>query len=262
MRRSVENAEHIGKISSPSDASAISNGWVYKACSHHVLVSPTATSNVVGVPSGTVVRAWLQWMMRMTSHILLTTIRARLYGTDALRHTFPPLQSTIPSSSMAFLNCAEDVARSFSHVIQDNQFAALGLVLFAELAKISRLVGAKIDNHQDAGEPTIDPQKALQAPVLRLFEDFGEAVERKNSTETLTHLLRGSVERSDLGRGLHSTPTPENTEKHPFCVQPTRSVAMQSGKTSVNAHDTPPKRPKKRKRKGTNAIDDLFQALE
>ena len=165
-------------------------------------------------------------------------------------------------SSIAYLNSAEGTVRSFSHVVQNKQFAALGLVLFAELATISRLVGVKVDNHQDAGGSTIEQQEAFKATISPLPEDFGEAVERNFATDTPTHLLRRLTERSDVDKVLHSTSIAESSETHPFPVQPTDSMAMESGEASMDAQGTPPKRPKHRKRKGANAIDDLFHGLE
>lgn len=170
---------------------------------------------------------------------------------------FPFISLVTHSSS------AEDTVRSFSHVIQNNQFAALGLVLFAELARIHCLIGEKVDDPQDTARSTVvDLQEASIAPAVRLHEDVGEAVERSNDTNIPQELSTKFVESSRGDTTFSSSTMPESNETSLFPVQTMHPMAAGSSEANTDEPEALRKRHKHRKRKGANAIDDLFRGLD
>lgn len=111
---------------------------------------------------------------------------------------------------------------AFSNVIADPQFSAIGLVLMAILARINRIIIARVD---DAEEPHTPDDTALELPA---DEDLGEAVTRDV--------------REDDGQRV-DTVSDEVTPKP-------------VGLATYNRGASPPR--SKRRRGPANAIDDLF----
>ena len=166
-------------------------------------------------------------------------------------------------SFVTHLGAAEDIVRSFSHVIQDNQFAALGLVLFAELARIHCLIGDKPTDPQDTAQSTdVDLHAASTASAVRLDEDVGEAVERTTDTNIPPESSARSNERSHRDTTFSSSAMPESSETSLFPVQQVHSMATESSEANTDEQEALRKRHKHRKRKGANAIDDLLRGLD
>ncbi len=67
--------------------------------------------------------------------------------------------------------------RSFTHVIQDNQFSSLGIVLVAQLAKMQMLIGS-ISGCKQKGSLTTLPTDASCSNLEPQIEDLGVAVGR------------------------------------------------------------------------------------
>jgi ribonuclease MRP protein subunit RMP1 len=112
--------------------------------------------------------------------------------------------------------------RAFSTVIADNQFATLGVVLLAALARLAKATG--IDREMAV---QVQPKIKKAAPVISAKEDRGERISR---------------EESDALSGPPKAPVSRTTVK---------STDDKSGA----------KRTKKSSKRKKNAIDDLFSGL-
>ncbi len=75
---------------------------------------------------------------------------------------------------------------SFTQLVRDNQFSALGLALVAELAKIREIISSYADVE---GESEDDPAETRAAETLfaARTEDFGEAVGRSITEDSIVH---------------------------------------------------------------------------
>jgi ribonuclease MRP protein subunit RMP1 len=134
------------------------------------------------------------------------------------------------------------VCRAFSNLVADNQYAALGLMLLATLARMNRVI-SPLALKAIVTEPVLkEGLVASSAPdgdvVAR--EDFGERIERGAPTST----KEGNI-----------TPKSDNkaAKKRGFATEET---AMNK---QVQASATP--KPPKKKRKKGDAFDDLFSGL-
>jgi hypothetical protein len=102
----------------------------------------------------------------------------------------------------------------------------MGLVLMAILARVNRIIGAQ--------RPDAEPHTPEVALELRPDEDLGEAVAR-----------------GDGGRGVDVVSDEAVSE---------RMGVVSVAEGPVGSGMSPPK-PKRKKRKAANAIDDLFSAI-
>ena len=68
--------------------------------------------------------------------------------------------------------------RSFTQIIQDNQFSAMGLVLLAELSNIARLIGIDLGQEEAGRSKNLPETKIEDLEDLEDLEDIGEAVRR------------------------------------------------------------------------------------
>jgi ribonuclease MRP protein subunit RMP1 len=115
-----------------------------------------------------------------------------------------------------------DMRRAFSTVIADNQFATLGVVLLAALARLAKATG--IDREMAV---QVQPKIKKAAPVISAKEDRGERISRKES---------------DALSGPPQAPVSKTTVK-----------------STDDKSDA--KRTKKSSKRKKNAIDDLFSGL-
>jgi len=138
--------------------------------------------------------------------------------------------------------------RAFTNLIADQQFAAVGLVLLANLAKVKRIIGGMA-----AKAPR--PQ-TRDAHGIRLSidgdEDLGECITRSATKGAALCLQAGS-------------------EHHPSVASEDDGCKLGKGKTrysgpsgtcspTMSGLASFPKPPKKMRKKA-NAIDDLFDGL-
>ncbi|KAL4976196.1 hypothetical protein BDW66DRAFT_59310 [Aspergillus desertorum] len=127
---------------------------------------------------------------------------------------------------------------AFSVVIADVQFSALGTVLLATLARLSKSTG-------------IDRESKLQFPVKTSHEPVPVS-----HTGTRTEL-------EDKGEAL-SRPVEESEEVQGYEMQQTlQPVLAVSNKSSASRtlSATKPKRKKEKKKQKKNAIDEIFDGL-
>ena len=146
--------------------------------------------------------------------------------------------------------------RSFTHVVQDNQFGTLGLVLLAELARIRQMLGARSVKEEDSSEPAAqDPSLGAAARPLPQAEEIGEAVERDfriklSPVLPVTQGVSVALSRTTNGEQANTRDASSSTlatdvaEKQLEKVSPPKSQSSQ-----------------RKKRKGGNVIDELFRGL-
>ncbi|KAH8683310.1 hypothetical protein BGZ60DRAFT_217128 [Tricladium varicosporioides] len=141
---------------------------------------------------------------------------------------------------------------AFSNIISDNQWSAIGLMLLGSLARfrcvlneVGREIGLEEENIKDQ---EIKPISLPQQEEVKI--DMGEVVDRKS--------LQNSKNREKLSFEV------EEVDEE---VKVTRmEVIEKSGKEVTKAKKDekipmPAKRPKKKRKKGGDAFDDLFDSL-
>ena len=134
---------------------------------------------------------------------------------------------------------------SFSQIVADGRFAALGLVLIAVLAQACQIVGI-----------TQDYDDLRQMEIEKVLEEFGKeewndaprhSVEQNGSGEDMGEVItRGKLETNFL---------PDETLP-PAITEPSKD---KKGQLLAHAKGSKPAR---KKRKTANAIDDLFGGLD
>lgn len=147
--------------------------------------------------------------------------------------------------------------RSITQLIADGQFAALGLVLLAELARTRTAVGAPDLSINDAfskGQVVVDHRAVKPEKVL--VEDVGEEFARPLDKNSLERPPADTATIKRLrGRSVH-TPETRDPETSDGRGSPRPLLDLCLGASTL----TEPAKTKK-KRKNLNSIDDLFQGL-
>ena len=154
--------------------------------------------------------------------------------------------------------------RHFTQLIQDNQFAALGLALFAELAKTQRAIYSPSTQSEEikAGRP----KNIKSSNILEISEDLGEALGRSigEGYTVQDPNVSSTVEISTGSQHLEIAETPLfGPEKSNFGAAD-HNRRSNSKKSTPVADGRPQASPKliKRQKKPVNAIDDLFYGLD
>lgn len=138
-------------------------------------------------------------------------------------------------------------SRAFAKLISDQQFAALGLTLFSTLAKLKCIVGRL---PADELTEAFQPERLVQT-ALELGEDLGESIIRPDHVDNLA--------RAQLAQDHHAPgpAAPGAARLFPgnSSVQPSASNAA----ASLTAEDTNlTRKPRKKRRRNVDVIDDLF----
>ena len=156
--------------------------------------------------------------------------------------------------------------RSFTQVIQDNQFSSLGIVLVAQLAHIQALVTFARDHEQKEPLATL-PTNVIESSPRSLIEEFGVAIERTSSG-----LLESPDPKADsavpfgqslstycsLGEGKQAKADLGYSEQSNSRMKPNQSSLKEEITTELPHWPKPARR---NKSKRANVIDDLFQGL-
>ena len=164
--------------------------------------------------------------------------------------------------------------RAFSTVVADTQFSALGVVLIAQLARLSKVIGAeRYFPAKDAEDSILPAEKVKGVNVTGPREDLGEIITRDqllslNTTSPRTTPVVGSGSESGLRRkGKKRSAPVENVAEdiEPVEVKAPRDTGAVTKNTasiavSEKRKDLEEKKRKKKKRKA-NAIDDIFGGL-
>jgi len=160
--------------------------------------------------------------------------------------------------------------RSFTQVVQDKQFSALGLILVAELARIRRVVGFDLEEGEvaeDAEGKLVHGKSFLRS---RGSEDLGEAVGRSTLAHPSIRLensasaaaapfgpcITGNIELS-LGPAKGSPDVVGATMESALLLDPQGEERPAASKPQGS-----PKSAKRKRRKPANPIDDLFLGLD
>jgi ribonuclease MRP protein subunit RMP1 len=160
--------------------------------------------------------------------------------------------------------------RAFSTVVADNQFAALGVVLIAVLARVGRIVGLPEATWKDTeanaeGKPLLassvrgTARKSPEAMVRDDMEDMGNVIEREAVGGEPKRIDGFRVEFSGKKSSFEDVlDTPGIGAVHDGDAK----VGQIRGRNAQQEiqKSTSQSRPRKKRRKG-NAIDDLFDNL-
>ena len=157
-------------------------------------------------------------------------------------------------------------------MVADNQFCALGLTLVSELAKVRRIIeppayavgslgvspSAIVEEEQGREQAQAQAQAQQQDGNAQfLAEDFGEAVPRLPTSILLTARLQSNT--ADRETLLTTGETGRATFPAAMGDTQGRSDPIVPAEEPTRATPRSARRPR---RKGMNAIDDLFSRLE
>ncbi|CZT06090.1 uncharacterized protein RCO7_05134 [Rhynchosporium graminicola] len=138
---------------------------------------------------------------------------------------------------------------AFSNVIADNQYAALGLMIMATLARVQTLLKSldkESESESENGDPDLPPSaaKGLDAESVDIARgtDLGEVVSREDVVD---------MEEDD---GVDIKRLKKKKKKRE------RVEDEGEAESAAGVAATPAKRPKKKRKKG-DAFDDLFAGL-
>jgi ribonuclease MRP protein subunit RMP1 len=144
--------------------------------------------------------------------------------------------------------------RAFSNLIADNQYAALGLVLMGVLARVKRVIRplgpARIV--QDENENKLSTSGAANSAVIL---DLGEAVARGELGEVVTK----DSDLDEHGEDEDHEVEVRKVKKKRKEPKEAKFKAQMQAQRVVEA--IPTQRPKKKRKKGGDAFDDLFAGL-
>ncbi|KKK25066.1 hypothetical protein ARAM_003138 [Aspergillus rambellii] len=129
---------------------------------------------------------------------------------------------------------------AFSVVVADSQFSTLGTVLIATLARLSRITGVNKElNFREAVETAPENTSTFHIETPKAQEDLGEALAREgeNTSDPL--------------------PDPQKTITPSLLLVETRKATAKKSRVTEDVVI----KPKKKKSKKKNAIDDLFDGL-
>jgi ribonuclease MRP protein subunit RMP1 len=130
--------------------------------------------------------------------------------------------------------------------VADNQYAALGLMLLANLARVKRII-RPLGKPKPSDEIKGGEQESL-SEVPRVEADLGEVIKREEI----------QVE-EEIEKKIPDEDEDEKVElKKP--KKKKRSMIAEESPKLKTAESTPAKRPKKKRKKG-DAFDDLFDSL-
>ncbi|PQE04220.1 ribonuclease mrp subunit rmp1 protein [Rutstroemia sp. NJR-2017a BVV2] len=147
---------------------------------------------------------------------------------------------------------ANDKYRAFSQLVADNQYATLGLMLMGCLARFHRiLVGLKVTTEEEVEEKAVgDVEK--ETKVVDVAEDLGEKIVRDQP--------RGEIDESIHKRKVQDDDRTEfKTSKPKKRKEVDQLLECNDAKYPDSTQVKPAK--KKRKKKGGDAFDDLFDSL-
>ncbi|KAH7321473.1 hypothetical protein BKA65DRAFT_81466 [Rhexocercosporidium sp. MPI-PUGE-AT-0058] len=147
---------------------------------------------------------------------------------------------------------------AFSNVVADNQYAALGLMLMATLARVRRVLRglgrekANQDGNENEGGRDADVKEVLLAEQVAdaRATDLGEVVSREEVVD---------IAGEDEGIEVKKSKKKKRRERVEEDGEAESGAGTGVG-DGVGASATPAKRPKKKRKKG-DAFDDLFAGL-
>lgn len=228
----------------------------------------------------------------LTDYTTLTTTPATNVDRARLKTLSPALQTRI-AQRLAFW---QDVLvarwmRAFSQVVADGRFSVLGLVMLGVLGGVCRVVGV-VDGLEAEGQREVE--RALEEfgreawgvgggeEGVRDGGDEGVAVERVDEGEVVAREDEGEDEglvadveergndESEKGRAISRDDSNEADERDETDrakatrippPSPPKTSKTKPTSTKKRPGDTKPKPAKKKRKKGGDAIDDLFSGL-
>lgn len=158
-------------------------------------------------------------------------------------------------SSVWLGSVADDDERAFSNVVADNQYAALGLMLMGTLARVQTVLNelggnGGVDADADGGEELEGEENEIS-----IEEKDGEAREIETDLgEVMSREAVADIERDDDQVQLKKLKKSKRKAKTDGDEDEVAGVADVEG-------SLPAKRPKKKRKKGGDAFDDLFAGL-
>lgn len=143
-------------------------------------------------------------------------------------------------------------------MVGDNQFSALGLVLLSELAKVARIIQPPAYAVCALGDsPLVSVVDDQDSATTYPAEDLGEAVPRVSTSNMATERLQ--INTADRGNLLGT----EETGQAVFPAAMAKSRGLNDSNVPIEVSAQVPSRwTRRRRRKGMNAIDDVFGGLD
>lgn len=129
---------------------------------------------------------------------------------------------------------------AFSQLIADGRFSVLGLVLLAVLSELCQMVGI-----------TVQLEELGQREVEKVLEEFGR--EEWGVDGAATRSLESAAVREDRGEVIQRDPGDVEA-----AAPPPKPKALAPKVATKRSKETSTKPPKKKRKKGGDAIDDLF----
>lgn len=165
-------------------------------------------------------------------------------------------------------------SRSFTQLVHDNQFSALGLALVAELANAWRVVRLDLEVKKALKDVEAEFVLGRSFAEPELLADIGEAVIRSTSAHPIPEIgesaaassVASMTRRLEWSTGLSKTDL-NNVESTSASVLDLAGVTARqasSNHTHSSSSSPPPPSPKKaakKRRMHANTIDNLFHGL-
>ena len=158
-------------------------------------------------------------------------------------------------NTACLVSVADDDERAFSNVVADNQYAALGLMLMGTLARAQTVLNelggnGGVDADGDGGEELEGEENEIS-----IEEKDGEAREIETDLgEVMSREAVADIERDDDEVQLKKLKKSKRKAKTDGDGDEVAGAANGEG-------PLPAKRPKKKRKKGGDAFDDLFAGL-
>lgn len=227
----------------------------------------------------------------LADYTTLTTVPATNLERTRLKALTPTLQARITQRLELWKNVlVARWMRAFSQVVADGRFSVLGLVMLGVLGGVCKVVGVAegLENEgqeevervlEEFGREVWGPGGGDEGEVVARADDEGEVVVRVDEGEAVARDDEHELS-MELGEDLRARETPDGppcdyhepqckghgtsalkTFRQPSLSPPPKAAKIKSTSTKKRSADTKAKPAKKKRKKGGDAIDDLFSGL-
>lgn len=227
----------------------------------------------------------------LADYTTLTTVPATNLERTRLKALTPTLQARITQRLELWKNVlVARWMRAFSQVVADGRFSVLGLVMLGVLGGVCKVIGVaeglEAEGQEEVervleefGREVWGPGGGDEGEVVARADDEGEIVARVDEGEAVARDDEDDLS-MELGEDLRDRETPEDpprdhhepqrkdhdtsalkTFRQPSLSPPPKAAKIKSTSTKKRSADTKAKPAKKKRKKGGDAIDDLFSGL-
>ncbi|KAI9835306.1 MAG: hypothetical protein M1819_002450 [Sarea resinae] len=178
---------------------------------------------------------WFSMLWRSLQKLLVEASRANISGKDMVR-----FQARVGHLHAVLV---PKCYRAFSTLVADNQFSVLGLVLLANLARVNSIVSGLRD----------EPKPASIHEDLDIGEDVGELISRDGASSPGPQTPVGDI--------VATEPDTQQLKRKADGQEGDDQAANNGVLESSKKAKHPLKPAKKKRKKHTNPIDDIFSGL-